>query len=243
MFNVVRTGGRAQSLVRVVVGLVGLTLVSCQSTRRGHTRADFPAVLEETYTIGAPDELTIAIFPQNELDQVVQVRPDGQITMNLIGDVFVEGLTPEEVDAVLSQRLREYLKGAEVTVTVSGFGSKHIYIVGEVAGPGRYSYTGKTSVLDAVMTAGSFTRRADIGRFILVRPSETNPQVIDVDFAEVVRNGRAEYDLYLQPGDLLFVPPNGLARVGYNLEALLFPFQPLIGPAGFALGIYAVAND
>lgn len=218
-------------------------LVGCASTTPGNTRTQFPVILEDTYTVGAPDELKIAVYPQQELNQVVQIRPDGKITMNLIGDVFVEGRTPEEVDALLTKRLSTYLKGAEVTVTVTEFLSKRYYVVGEVGQPGRYAYVGKTSVVDAVMEAGSYTRRADIGRFILVRPSETNPQVMDVDFAEVLTAGRAEYNLYLQPGDLLYVPPTGLAKVGYSLEALLFPFQPLIGPAGFALGLYAIADD
>lgn len=220
-----------------------LVLGACQSTTPGRTRAEFPIVLEDTYTIGAPDELSITVFPQRELNQIVRVRPDGKITMSLIGDVFVQGKTPEQVDAVLTARLGEYLKGAEVTVTVTDFQSKRIYVVGEVTSPGRYPYEGRTTVVDAVMTAGSYTRRADIGRFILVRPSETAPQVMDVDFAEVLTRGRAEYDLYLQPGDILYVPPTGLAKVGYNLDALLFPFQPLLGPASFALGIFAVSDN
>lgn len=238
-----RRGGPMHAGHRGVAAGLALLLASCQSTAPGRTRAEFPVVLEETYTVGAPDELTITVFPQQELNQVVRIRPDGKITMNLIGDVFVEGLTPEEVDAVLTERLALYLKGAEITVTVSDFLSKRFYVVGEVTAPGRFPFQGQTTVVEAVMTAGSYTRRADQGRFILVRPSETQPQVIDVDFAEVLRHGRAEYNLFLQPNDILLVPPTGLAKVGYNIEALLFPFQPLIGPAGFALGLYAVADD
>lgn len=229
--------------VRLVAGSLTLGLASCQSTAPGRTRAEFPAVVETVYTVGAPDQLSITVFPQGELNQDVRIRPDGRITMSLIGDVEVDGKTPEEIDAILTDRLTEYLKGAEVTVTVSDFQSKRFFVIGEVVTPGRYAYQGTTTVVDAVMTAGSYTRRGDPGRFILIRPSETDPQVIDVDFAEFLATGQSAYDLYLQPNDILFVPPNGFAKAGYALENLLFPFQPIIGPAGFALGIYGVIDD
>jgi len=230
-------------LTRGMSALILLAFVSCQSAPPGRTRVEYPVALEETYTVGAPDMLSINVFPQQELSQDVRVRPDGKISMNLIGDVFVEGLTPEEIDAKLTNELSRYLKGAEITVTVTDFQSKRFYVVGEVTNPGMYPYRGKTSVLTAVMTAGSYSRRANTHRFILVRPSEDKPEVVDVDFEEFMTTGNATYDLYLQPGDVLYVPPTGLAKTGYAIEALLFPFQPLLGPAAFALGIYAITDD
>lgn len=235
--------GQLRGFTRAVAGCAVVALASCQSTAPGRTRAEFPVSIEETYTVGAPDQLTITVFPQVELNQEVRVRPDGRITMSLIGDVLVEGKTPEEIDTILTRRLEEYLKGAEVTVTVTDFQSKQFYVIGEVAGPGRFPYTGRTSVVDAVLLAGSYSQRADAGRFILIRPSETDPKVLDVDFDEFLRTGDAGLNLYLQPNDILYVPPTGLAKAGYALDNLLFPFQPLIGPAGLALGVYGVVND
>ncbi len=108
----------------------------------------------------APDAIDISVIPQSELNRTVTIRPDGKISLPLIGDVFAEGLTPEELTQKLTEEFSKYAKNPSVSVIVTGFNSKKIYVIGEVFRQGAYPYTGTTSVFEAVEVAGSFTGRA-----------------------------------------------------------------------------------
>jgi len=189
----------------------------------------YPAEREETYRLEAPDEIDISVIPQSELDRTVTIRPDGKISLPLIGDVFVEGMTSEELTDKLTEEFSKYAKNPSVAVIVTGFNSKKVYVIGEVFSQGAYPYTGTTSVFEAVEEAGSFTRRASLGRVILVRGDIEDPTVIDINLKEVVTKGAKENDLHLQPGDIVYVPPNGFAKAGYAVEQVLFPFMPILG--------------
>jgi polysaccharide export outer membrane protein len=171
----------------------------------------------------------VAVVPQTELSRGVTIRPDGKISLPLIGDVFVEGMTPMELTDKLTKEFSKYAKNPSVSVIVTGFNSKKIYVIGEVFRQGAYPYTGTTSVFEAVEEAGSFTRRASLGRVILVRGDLQNPKVIDINLKKVIKEGVKENDLHLQPGDIVYVPPNGFAKAGYAVEQVLFPFMPILG--------------
>lgn len=203
--------------------------IGCSTTGRGATVHDYPAEREATYKLEAPDEIAISVFPQSELDRTVTIRPDGKISLPLIGDVSAEGLTPGELAGELTTKFSEYVKNPAVSVIVTGFNSKRIYVVGEVFEQGSYPYTGVMTAFEAVEEAGSFTRRASLGRVILVRGDLKNPQVIDVNLRDVFKQGIKEKDLLLQPEDIVYVPPNGFAKVGYAIEQILFPFTPIFG--------------
>jgi len=190
---------------------------------------DVPASTELTYRLQAPDEIEISVLPQEELNRRVIIRPDGKISLPLIGDVEAEGLTPMQLSDRLTEEFSKYVKNPSVAVIVTGFFSKRIYVIGEVFRQGPVPYTGDMTVFEAVEEAGSFTRRASLGRVILVRGDLKNPQVNDVNLSEVIKKGRIEHDLFLQPGDIVFVPPNGFAKTGYAIEQVLFPFTPLLG--------------
>jgi len=213
----------------LVLLMFSMISIGCQSTRGGSTVDEFPAVKEPTYRLGAPDEIAVSVLPQSELDRTVTIRPDGKISLPLIGDVSVEGLTPMELTEKLTERFLEYVKNPSVAVIVTGFNSKKIYVIGEVFRQGALPYNGETTVFEAVEDAGSFTRRASLGRVILVRGDISDPKVIDVNLLDVVKNGSKRKDLYLQPEDIVFVPPNGFAKAGYAMEQVLFPFTPIFG--------------
>ncbi|RJP72354.1 MAG: hypothetical protein C4532_06270 [Candidatus Abyssobacteria bacterium SURF_17] len=213
--------------------LAACIAVSCQSVpgtgSHGATISEYPVVREETYHLEAPDEIDVSVLPQAELDRRVTIRPDGKVSLPLIGDVLVEGLTPMEVREKLTEEFSKYVKNPSVSVIVVGFNSKKIFVIGEVFRQGAFPYTGPMTAFEAVEEAGSFTRRASLGRVILVRGDLKNPQVIDVNLKEVVRKGLKQKDLYLQSGDIVYVPPNGFAKTGYAIEQVLFPFSPILG--------------
>ena len=198
-------------------------------TTRGSTIHEYPAARVETYRLQAPDEIEVSVIPQEELTRLVVIRPDGKISLPLIGDVMAQGLTPMQLSEKLTDEYSKYVKNPSVTVIVTGFNSKKIYVIGEVFRQGAFPYTGEMTVFQAVQEAGSFTRRASLGRVILVRGQLENPQVIDVNLKDVVKRGLKQKDLYLQPYDIVYVPPNGFAKTGYAIEQVLFPFTPILG--------------
>jgi polysaccharide export outer membrane protein len=209
--------------------LLFLIYTGCQTAPRGATISEYPVGTMREYHLQAPDAVEINVLPQEELNRTVIIRPDGKISLPLVGDVEAEGLTPMELSKRLTDQFSKYVKNPSVAVIVTGFNSKKIYVVGEVFRQGAYPYTGDTTVFEAVEEAGSFTRRASLGRVILVRGNLRNPQVIDVNLKEVVRKGVTEKDLYVIPGDIIYVPPNGFAVTGYAIEQVLFPFTPILG--------------
>ena len=225
----------------ILLGAIFLTFCTgCQSQRGvpatpSHsgssygTIQQYPVEREETYRLEAPDEIEVAVIPQTELNRKVTIRPDGKISLPLIGDVFVENMTPMELTDKLTKEFSKYAKNPSVSVIVTGFNSKKIYVIGEVFRQGAYPYTGTMSVFEAVEEAGSFTRRASLGRVILVRGDLQNPKVIDINLKKIIEEGVKENDLHLQAGDIVYVPPNGFAKAGYAVEQVLFPFMPILG--------------
>ena len=218
---------KAQHIFGVVLAFA--LCAGCESPRPGATIYDYPIVREATYRLEAPDAIEISVLPQVELDRNVTIRPDGKISLPLIGDVFVEGMTPVELTDKLTEEYSKYVKNPSVAVIVTGFNSKRVYVIGEVFRQGVYPYTGTMTVFEAVEEAGSFTRRASLGRVILVRGNLEDPNVIDVNLKDVVEEGKKQKDLHLQPNDIVYVPPNGFAKAGYAIEQVLFPFSPILG--------------
>lgn len=177
----------------------------------------------ERYVVEAPDVLAVEVRPNAELNTQVTVRPDGYITLQYIDDVYVEGMTCDKIDQVLTERYREYIKGVEVTVTLITSRSKNIYVLGEVNRPGVVPYVGKTSVMDAVTFSGGLTRNAQPEVVKIVRMDIDEPVIHQVDLKDVVYRGKAASNFQLQAGDIVFVEATALAKMGYAVDALLFP--------------------
>lgn len=192
------------------------------------------------YTLGPEDVIEISVYEQPDLSRSVTVRPDGKITCAYVGDIYVEGLTPMETAAKVKEELRELVRDPVVTVTLLAFRSKKVYILGEVGSPGAYPLTSKMSVFDATATAGTMTVNSDPSKVRVVRPSATgNPRVFEVDLAKVIKKGDASENFNLEPGDIVYVPKNGLAQVSFDLEQILQPISTLATP----FSLMAVFNN
>ena len=159
------------------------------------------------YTLGPGDVLEISVWQHLELDKVVTVRPDGKISFSLIGDVDTTGLTPAELDEVITKRLSEYVQNPEVTVVVTIIKSNQILVLGQVARPGAYPMEASLTVLEAVAIAGSFMETAGLRKVTITRQSPVRrPRVIKVDLKRVIAEGDTSGDIMLEPGDVVHVP-------------------------------------
>jgi polysaccharide export outer membrane protein len=155
----------------------------------------------KTYVIGPEDVLHIQVFREQELTRAVGVRPDGKITMPLIGDMQAAGLTPERFSAQLKQALSTFINNPDVTVSVGQVNSKHYTLAGEVGRPGPVPLVLPTKVFDALSSAG-FKDFAKKNKIIIIRGTER----IKFNYNDVLHGKHLETNILLEPGDTIYVP-------------------------------------
>ncbi|MBZ0220432.1 MAG: polysaccharide biosynthesis/export family protein [Candidatus Methylomirabilis sp.] len=160
------------------------------------------------YQIGPEDLLEIVVWRNTELSRQVTVRPDGRITLPLIGELTAAGLTPEELRAEIVERLKEYQQSAVVaSVIVQSVNSYRIYVLGQVQVPGSYTLKSRTTVLQALSLAGGFSQFASKNKIVLIRKrSDGLDDKIQVKFNDLVYDEKSRANEYLLPGDTIFVP-------------------------------------
>lgn len=195
-----------------------------------------PGVSYPTYIVGAPDELLITILPEPAVIESAVVRPDGKITIQLIGEVQASGRTPREIGIEIEERIARFKRGARASVAVGAAASSAISVFGEVRGPGTFFLTRQQRIADLLGTAGGPTQFANLDGIRIVRPGAERTQVIPIDFG-AIRSGDMATNVQVRPGDIVYVPPTIIARVGYFFQQILFPFQPLLGAAGSAVAL------
>lgn len=168
-----------------------------------------PSVSETaSYVIGSEDVLDISIWKNIDLSRVVIVRPDGMISLPLLGDIRAAGLVPDELREEIVKKLKNYQKSAEVAVIVQEVNSRRIYIVGDITNPGIYLIKSRTTVLQAIAMAGGFNQYASKNKLVLIRESgDGKRKKIKIKFGDIVNVKKAEdNNLILMPGDTIFVP-------------------------------------
>ena len=154
----------------------------------------------KAYVIGPEDVIYISVFHEAELTRAVAVRPDGKITMPLIGDMQAAGLTPERFGAQLKQALSSFLNNPDVTITVVQVNSKRYTIAGEVLRPGAYPLVLPTRVFDALSTSG-FKDFANKSKIVIIRGDKR----INFNYNEVLKGKKLDQNIFLEPGDTVYV--------------------------------------
>ncbi len=160
------------------------------------------------YRVGSGDVLKISVWKHDELSQpTVMVRPDGAISLPLLGDVPAAGRSTTEISNEVATRLRQFFQDQPpVTVQVAEAKSYRIYVVGEVQKPGEFVPGAEITVLQSLALAAGFTRFANPDRIIVVRRDARGERRIPFDFSGVVERGELQQNLALQPGDVVVVP-------------------------------------
>ena len=162
---------------------------------------------DPTYVIGPDDVLSIAVWKEPDFTKVVPVRPDGMISIALVGDVKAAGLTVEELQNNLAKQLKAYVDNPEVTISVQEFHSQKFNILGEVNKPGAYSLTGPTTILDAIAQAGGFRDFAKTKKIYVLRTTADGKQVkLPFNYNEVIKGNQMATNIGLKPHDTIVVP-------------------------------------
>ncbi len=188
-------------------GLCILSVLGLAGCAGGLPKYDYPAERLTGYRVGPSDRIKIEVWKHEELMQEVPVRPDGAISMPLIGDVPAAGRTTEQITADVSQRLTRFFQDKPtVTVSVTDVKSYRVYVVGEVSRSGEFSPTHEINVMQALSLAGGFTRYADFDRIVIIRKDDRGERRIPFNVSAVIEKGDLQQNLTLQSGDTLFVP-------------------------------------
>lgn len=172
------------------------------------SRADEIGRVVEQYRIGPEDQLEVQVWKNADLSRSATVRPDGKISLPLIGDVQASGLTTDELEAEIARRLEKYVEAAHVSVLVSAVNSYYYYITGEVANPGKYPLKGRTTLLQALSMAGGFTPFASRNDISVFRksPSGTTEKRMRVRYDDIISSADGKGNIQLQTGDTIVVP-------------------------------------
>jgi polysaccharide biosynthesis/export protein len=163
--------------------------------------------VKDDYLIGDEDVLAISVWHETEISRVVPVRPDGKISVPLLGEIRASGLTPKQLQAAITEGLRKYLDHPEVTVIVQEAKSPQFNIVGEVLKPGSYLLGKPVTVLDAIVLAGGFREFAKQKKIYILRTqSDGSEQRISFNYKDVIKGRKISQNILLQPRDTVVVP-------------------------------------
>jgi len=217
--------------VIVLMFLVGLT--GCFSSNPADIKAFLkPAqvnVTVESYVLQPPDEIEIRCSKVPEIHlQRQQIRPDGKVSFESLGEIEVAGKTPEQVAELLRSKvlLLYTLAGDKpIDVRVVAYKSKVYYVLGQVYVPGPKEYTGRDSLLHALAEAQP-NPMAWVERIQVIRPStdeNVKAKIFEVNFDRMIAHGEVSKNVLLQEGDIIYVPPTVLAAVALKVEEFVRP--------------------
>lgn len=161
----------------------------------------------QDYIIGPEDVLEISIWKNQDISREVRVRPDGKISLPLIGEIRAAGLNVELLRKTITERVKEYQDGAVVSIIVKEINSYKIFVLGEVVKPGVFILKAKTSVLQALALAGGFNQFASKNKVVVIRSrKDGSTEKIRININEIVKEGSMDKDIVLMPQDTIFVP-------------------------------------
>jgi len=163
------------------------------------------------FLLGPEDVLIVTTWRNQDLSKEVIVRPDGKITMPLIGDIQASGITAEALGKMIAERLNEYMSNPIVSVQVKEINSYFVYVLGEVKNPGKFQLKSFTTVLQVISLAGGFTQFANRNGIRVITKTigqDEKPRQIEipVSFGDIIAGRANPGDFYVKSGDLIVVP-------------------------------------
>ena len=185
--------------IAVVVASLASTAISAQP---GEASTSTPPV---EYVIGVEDVLDIVVWRESDITLEVIVRPDGKITVPLVGDVQAAGRTASEIAAELTESLSRYIKEPLVAVIVSQINSFRVYVIGEVNAQGVLELRQRTRLLQALALSKGLTEFADKSDIVLIREENGRIERMEFDYKKLVKDENSSDNIYVKPGDTIIV--------------------------------------
>lgn len=196
-------------LRRVGIAAVALLVAGCESLPPP-VEDNRPFVSTEEYRIGTDDRVQVTVWRNPELSVTAPVRPDGKISVPLIGDVVAGGRTPAEVAETIKGQLALYIRDPNVAVIITELRSheflSRVRVTGAVRAPRSIPYRQGMTILDVVLEAGGLNDFASANRTKLYRKGKDKTEVFDIELGDILNKGQLESNLFLRPGDVITVP-------------------------------------
>jgi len=190
---------------------------------------EWPAPPVTVIKLGAGDEVEVKFRYWPDLDQTTTVRPDGRISLQMVDEVEVAGLTPEEVDQKLTKLYETQLNDPVLTVNVRSINKQRIFVGGEVKNPGVLPMPGKLTVLQAVMQAGSYDREhAKIENVVVIRHLDGKRYAKLVDLKRAIQDPMSGEEIELAANDIVFVPRTRISRADQWVDQYINKLIPQI---------------
>jgi len=207
------------------------------ATKKEGTRRETSVSQPKEYTVNLGDIMDISVWEWPDLRMSdVYVRPDGKISFPLVGDVDAVERTLTEIDKEITERLTEFIKSPEVSISIKRFGGKKVIIMGEVSGPGVYAPTGQSTLLEVIALAGGFTPAAVTTNVVVIRGDQQRSEAIVCDLRRAIKNGDLSENIVAERNDIIYVPRRFIASAS-DLAS------EIGGPLGTLLSLSAVAKD
>jgi polysaccharide biosynthesis/export protein len=217
--------------------LAGLVILSASGCATSYAPAVTPDQMSSEplneQVLSAGDVIEIKFLYNPEMDDTQRVRPDGKITLKLIGEVTAKGKNPESLQQELTQLYASELKKPSVTVTAKSLRNNKVYVGGEVLKPGEVEIPGQLTALEAISQAGGFrTETAEKRSVIIIRSRSGKHYGTLVNFEDALK-GKEIKPFYLRAGDILYVPQTTIAKANMWIEQHINKMLPRI-PVSFA---------
>jgi polysaccharide export outer membrane protein len=201
---------RGENMKRNLMVLTTLLLYGLLAGAQNSGDKDAPAKeplaqTDSTYIIGANDQLHVSVWKEPDLTNTMPVRADGMISLPLLNDVQAAGLTPMQLAASITDKLKKFITDPHVTVEVTQMNSQRIYVMGEVLHPGAMNRTPDMTVLQALASAG-FTQFANTKGIYVLRTEGGKQSKLPVNYKKLVKGDDMQQNYVLKPGDTIVVP-------------------------------------
>jgi polysaccharide export outer membrane protein len=211
-----------------------LTIAGCQTVKPStQSEPAQPEPLPVSSVILSPgDGIDFKFFHTPELNDTQTVRPDGKITLQLIGEVTVQGKTPEELRAELIKLYTPELRNPEIAVIIRSLSDRRVYVGGEVNKPGVVPMPGRLTALEAIIEAGGFKMEtANLQTVAVIRQREGKLRGSLIDFSQTPK-GEAGLPFYLEPRDIIFVPETAIVKVDRWMDQYIYRILPMLKNVG-----------
>ena len=190
------------------------------------------------YHLQPGDRLDVTFYQNPELNEKVIVRPDGRISLQLIDELPVAGLTPQQVKELLTDRYAPYLKKPMPSVSITSFGGQRVYVGGEVNSPGVITLKGRTTVPQAIMEAGGFKSDADIKEVLVVsRAPDKRPVSRSVNIKKALKGKLSDDQMLVQPFDIIYVQKSLMLKANEFIDRV-YAFVPPFVWFGFSYEVH-----
>jgi polysaccharide biosynthesis/export protein len=159
---------------------------------------------QQDYLLGADDVIDVFVWKEPDLSATMAIRPDGKISLPLIGEIQAAGRTAQQLQQEVTRQFGQFVNNPVVTVMVKEFNSFKVSVLGEVRTPGVYKVSHTITVLDAIALAGGFTEFARQDRVVVIRGTGIDGQRININLKKYIKSGNSDM-LHLDPADVVYV--------------------------------------